>query len=272
MIYIFTALRFEAKPLVKLFNLKKNSLEKMYDVFENTENSICLTITGVGQISMAAAVAHVLTMKKTSRNDFILNIGISAGNNEGIYMINKIIEEVTGRTFYPDMIYRHEFMEEALYSGMTVKNANEAVIEGLYDMEGAAFYQSAIKYVNSEKISLIKIVSDKFEGEKVNIEKVNSLLESNVEKINTFIVKLLELGKKNNINEDDFLYKINRLSDDLRLSVTLKEQLRHLLYYLELENEDYDSIINEYYLKELIPCKSKKEGKLILDELQKRFI
>lgn len=119
MIYIFTALYCEAEILIKHFDLKKVPECTCFQQFCNENADLRLTICGTGEIAAAAAVASVCTKYKPQKADFLLNIGICAGvqKREGIFLVHKLVEQATGKTFYPDLLYRHDFEEESLMTG-----------------------------------------------------------------------------------------------------------------------------------------------------------
>ena len=74
-----------------------------------------------------------------------------------MYLCKKIMEHVTGRTFYPDILYRHPFEEAEIVTGAMLyhtENKTElipkyetaiknSVADGfLYDMEASSIYQA----------------------------------------------------------------------------------------------------------------------------------
>ena len=152
MIYLFTALYCEAHGLIRKFGLARNPKNTWLQEFYNQEAGIRLTITGVGEIAAAAAVGSVCGACRPAREDILLNVGICARREgrEGIFLCNQITEQATGRTFYPDMLYRHDFQEGPIVTGMGLWNraddrpeSGPAVPAGaLYDMEAAAIYQA----------------------------------------------------------------------------------------------------------------------------------
>ena len=80
-----------------------------FDVFTN--DSIRLVITGVGEINAAAAVSNIGGAYGISPDDEILNVGCGAGFSSdiclgSIFLGNKLTEQMTGRTFYPDMLMK----------------------------------------------------------------------------------------------------------------------------------------------------------------------
>lgn len=120
MIYLFTALYSEAHPFIKNYHLEKNLENTQFQEFYREEAGMRLTLTGVGEIAAATAVSSVCTKFKPQEGDFLLNIGTCAhlAGNHGVFMCHKIIEQATGKTFYPDLLYHHGLQEETVVTGM----------------------------------------------------------------------------------------------------------------------------------------------------------
>ena len=58
-----------------------------------------------------------------------------------IFLGNKLTEQMTGRTFYPDMLMKANFRECEIVTVARV--LNEGCDSVVYDMEAAAVYQAA---------------------------------------------------------------------------------------------------------------------------------
>jgi hypothetical protein len=180
-------------------------------VFEDLDCTIRVVITGVGAIAAATAVGSTAERYSIGKEDMLLNFGVCAGANVpcgDLYLCSKLTELETGRTFYPDMLYRHPFGEAALVTGRTVWTGNRedkmrlaevsgeaesapepaaprAVINSeelkqpeartqelaavLYDMEAAAIYQAASYYLGPHRMQFLKLVSDNGTGNEANI-------------------------------------------------------------------------------------------------------
>ena len=81
MLYILTALKCEASALAGLPGE--------------------VIVTGVGGCAISTVSKTGLTP-----NDHVLNVGICAGKDIGKgYLINQVISNVTGRRFYPDILF-----------------------------------------------------------------------------------------------------------------------------------------------------------------------
>ena len=161
MITIFTALYPEAKELIRALSLKKDMTQNHFQVFSDENNQIQIVITGASAIAAATAVAECSTRKEPDSGDFLINYGSCAGRKNipvgTVSLCNKLTQTVDGRTFYPDILYRHPFEEAELYSFPAVQDresfqqfldkdagAGDRRKEILVDMEAAAIYQDAV--------------------------------------------------------------------------------------------------------------------------------
>lgn len=282
MIYIFTALYSEAHIFIKKFNLIKNLENTWFQEFYNETAGIRLTVTGVGEIAAATAVGTICTMYKPTHNDLLCNIGICAHTleNSGIFICNKLIEKATGRTFYPDMLYHHNFDEGTIVTGMmplNLENDSEIpldIIGRLYDMEAAAIYQAGIHFLGPHQMIFLKIVSDKGTTKDVSKEQVIFLMESYQKNIFDYLIKLSNIIQKN-ISHNSSLHQNEELVEtfcrDMHCSKAMKDTVQQYIRYFSLTGIDYISIIQKMYEKELLPCKNKREGKLCFEDFKRRL-
>lgn len=334
MIYLFTALYCEAQIFIKRFHLERRKesssdtspVSTRFQQFYNEKAGICLTITEVGEIAAAAAVSAVCTawqpymempglcsgLGKTmlSSDDSIqravpecmlVNIGLCAhtSGEKGIFLCNKIIEQATGKTFYPDILYRHPFREESLMTGIRPLNDGEVsrplcnpdktpplrtamqreVSEktppaaALYDMEGAAIYQAGSYFFGPHQMIFLKVVSDEGDAGAVSKEQALHLMENNQDVLFDFIVKLQRLvshGERSS-RRQEYDGLVRKLAEDLHCSKAMRDALAQHMHYLELAGTDYPSVIREMYREGVLPCKDKREGKLCFEELKRRL-
>jgi nucleoside phosphorylase len=197
MVTVFCALYCEAEGIISHYQLHKDNGNPRFQVFEDLDGTIRVVITGVGAIAAATAVGSTAERYFIGKEDMLLNFGVCAGVNvpcRDLYLCSKLTELETGRTFYPDMLYRHPFGEAALVTGRNVwtaeatpeLNAPQAAINSgeskqpesrlqelaatLYDMEAAAIYQAASYYVGPHRMQFLKLVSDNGTGTGSNAE------------------------------------------------------------------------------------------------------
>ena len=289
MIYIFSAFYAEAKNIIDHYGLKKEKSPETvrFDVFAN--ESIRLVITGVGEINAVAAVSNIGGAYGISPDDEILNVGCGAGFSSdiclgSIFLGNKLTEQMTGRTFYPDMLMKANFREcEIVTVARVLNEGGDSVV---YDMEAAAVYQAAAFFVGPHHMHFIKLVSDA--GERIDQSKITELFALQEDKICGYIDRLLSVGgNKTSIDDkikgdnmadsnatDDTksAWNIDRLTSDMRCSKVMGDQLAQLIKYCRLSGIDYKAVLDEYYTNGLLPCESKREGKKCLFELKQRLL
>ena len=278
MIYIFTALYCEAHIFIKQFNLTKNQEHTWFQEFYNETAGIRLAVTGVGEIAAAAAVGSICSIYRPTQGDLLLNVGICAhaAKNDGIFLCNKIIEKATGKTYYPDMLYRHNFCEGTIVTGMQPWNEeNAAPTQELYDMEAAAVYQAGIHFFGPHQMIFLKIVSDNGAVEEIFKERTMHLMEKYQDCIFDYISQIAAITQQKNCRknklrqEEDRL--INTLCTDLHCSKAMRDSMQQYIRYLTLAGTDYVAVIRDMYEKELLPCKDKREGKLRFEEFKRRL-
>lgn len=283
MVYIFTALYCEAHIFIRKYNLIKNNENTWFQEFYNESSGIRLTITGVGEIAAATAVGSMCSIYKPTQEDLLLNVGICAHSTEkhGIFLCNQIIEKVTGKTFYPDMLYRSNFCEGTIVTEMLPWNAlndnpkTKSSAGNLYDMEAAAIYQAGIHFFGPHQMIFLKIVSDRGVIEKVSKEQIALLMEEYQDCIIDYMEQISTVTQKINAHkkflcqeEKEFL---ETFYTDLHCSKTMKDSMRQYIQYLKLTEVDYISIVQNMYENNLLPCKDKREGKLRFEEFKRRL-
>ena len=271
MLYIVTALYIEAKPLISLFNLKKDNKYTKFQVFSN--ENIKLIISGTGKIKSATALTYLISNKDIKENDYIINIGFIASSNNNsqlgdIVYISKIQNAYSDTTFYPEMIYKHNFLEGSL---TTFDKIIENKIENIeyIDMEAYGFFQTASIFFKKDRIIVLKIVSDilkeKVEDRILINFKDDNLFDESYKKIYNFLLKFINFpdDNKNNFNnnEQDLIKKV---LENLKLSDTMTYEFFNILKYLKIKYGNID-ILKKY---ENIEVSSKVQAKKLFEEIK----
>ena len=158
-IFIFIALDCEAKPVVSFYDLKKETVEHPFSIFKN--NEIVLTITGIGKVAMAGAVAYTFALFPDNKVPVIVNIGIAGHRTHALghlLLAMKIVDNDSGKKFYPQLlgINKPETSEILTASAPCAEYRENCLV----DMEASAFYEMAIKFSTCELIHSFKVVSD----------------------------------------------------------------------------------------------------------------
>ena len=294
MIYVMMALYQAAHGLIRELKLKKNTAYAPFEVFDNESAGIRLVVTGVGEIAAAAATAAVCARDGADTADFLVNIGCcAAGGCEpadrdmdsgygaahaaqtgDLYVCHKITEQATGKTFYPDILYRHPWKERELVTGM--QPLQRAAAHGaLYDMEAAAVYQAGIRFFSPDRMIFLKVVSDSGVAgqERMTAETLAGLLEQHVKAVAGFLANLWKAADEEEalrsggiLQEDEAV--LEQIFAALHCSQTMRASARQYITYAALTGYDWKVELKEWYARGLLPCKDRREGKVRLEELK----
>ena len=276
MIYICSAMYIEAEPFIKTLSLKKDTQITKFQIFKN-ENYI-LIITGTGKVKSSIAATYMLTKYEPHESDIFLNIGFCGSKNllnklGQTFLCNKIIDNDTKKTYFTDILFKHPFRETNIETFSTPVNNNQINLNGeLIDMESSALYETALTFMQPHQIFFIKIVSDYLNTNfnQNNLSNLRTLLNNSSKKI---ILWITDLNLNYTYNKDILSPKdmelIDTLSDNLKLSCTMKNEFKQIIKYNELLNKGFSDIVSATLP---LKCKSKKEGKIYLEEIKKRSI
>lgn len=282
MIYLFTALYPEAQGLISRYHLKKEiSSGLRFQTFYNEREGIQLTITGAGEIAAACAVSSICIKYGAGVGDFLVNLGICAADatRGSLFFCHKLMEQATGKTFYPDILYAHECMEATLITSSVVQSQRkmqESTMQQkaedivLYDMEAAAVYQAGSYFFGPHQMSFLKVVSDFGEEQRIKPSDVAAIMDANADKIDVYLKMLKSLEETS--EKSDPKAEEENLYQDLHCSETMRADLRQHLRYWKLSGIHYESVLEQMYEDGRLPCRDKREGKLRIEELKQQLL
>ncbi len=183
-ILLAVALHPEARPVIERFRLKQDASFAL-PVFRRDE--VWLAVTGTGRMKSAIATTHLVTQVENGENAIFFNLGI-AGHTQKAgegpvevgdrFLVNKISEQGTGRSFYPDLLARTPLAESSVTTVERPLDRADAdgVEPGLVDMEAAGFYQAAAAFLPPHRIGCVKVVSDHLETPRLDKNRVGELI------------------------------------------------------------------------------------------------
>jgi len=217
---IVSAFYKEVAPIIKHYKLKK--INAPFEIFKNDE--IIVIISGIGKLNSAIASTYLLSKYNIK---FIINFGIVGSSKfkvGEIFLINKI-----NKNLYPDILYSHPFKETYITS------MDEVVTDGkfnLVDMESEGFFKASTKFLDLDKIFIIKIVSDNLVCFRPDSDFMDNLINPHLENITNFIDNLNYESPK--LYDENYL---NELVNKYQLSFSQKEILKNKLIYANLNNK-----------------------------------
>lgn len=303
MIYICTSMYKEAVSFIKQLNLKKDLTHTKFDVF--TSEEAMLVVTGIGKVRAAMAVAYLLGKNEPGKFDLLANIGICGAGNPGIavgkvFYCNKIIDNDTKMTFYPDMLFKHPFDEASIETfSKLVSRPDEEILEGyLVDMEASGVFQAASVFLRPHQLVFIKVVSDHLDVGKTdgagrkrdgckcskadsdidNIDiDIGKIMGGNAMQITCWLKetaeKMAEIKSKQPYGGQAVLSPEEQeiaasMAENLKLSRSMEIQFMEMLKYCKLRCGSIGHLIDMYAD---IKCSSKREGKVYFAELKKKL-
>lgn len=290
MIYLFTALYPEAKPLIRVFSLKRVQGGLPFDVYENADTSIRLVISGTGMCAAAAATAAVFGRYGAANEDHLINIGTCAGEagtdemSGKAYLCHKLTDRNTGHTYYPDMLYRHAFAEAQLITEPIVwkgtedsealrRKAESAIV--LHDMEGAAIYQAGSYWLGPHQMSFIKVVSDHGTDQRITSQTLEQAVENGLDAIKDYVSNIGQIIAQNRRDkewETECSRQTERLCEELHCSQTMRLAVIQCVRYWTLAGVDHNSLLEQMRADGELPCRDRREGKKRFDELKQRLL
>ncbi len=273
MINIACALYQEAHFLINYYELRKRNDYHRFQVFENRERGLRVILTGVGMLRAAMAVSILTEREKVGEDDLLWNIGSCGAAMDkpcgSIFVCHKLVEEPTGHTFYPDILYKHPFAEATLISRMNPAEGKLAE-DALYDMEGCGVYQAGISDYGPHRMLFLKVVSDHGDGLCQPLD-MQRMMESAGEQVLSFLDRFLffhgETGQDTQEKEETQKWE-QKLIEDLHCSVTMEHELKQLLHYSALAGREPKTQIKRDYDQGILPCPDKREGKKYLEKLK----
>lgn len=279
MIYIFVALYPEAEPVIRRLGLKRQRAEFGFDVYAADKPQVRLVITGVGMVAAATAVGSTLSYYHVDRNSgdaFIVNFGSCAreGRTGEAFLCNKIIDRISGHTFYPDIIYCHDLPEAYVVTEPNIlrEGLDNLYRDGLHDMEAAAVYQAGSHFLGPHQMSFVKVIADSGRGEVAGVKELTEIMDTGAEIFLKYLRRCIgrdvPADGRGQIPEEES----EQLCRELHCSETMRIAVRQCIRYWSLAGIDYQTVLRQMRRERELPCRDRREGKKRLEELKRRLL
>lgn len=232
MITFVTAIYDEARPFIERLGLKKVSDETFYQYFASDEYEV--VITGVGSIRALRNCSRHFAVHEPSSGSVVINVGLCGASDSpvgSLFLIEKITDEVSGKTYYPDLMFKEDFSHSSLTT--TIKPKKEGT--GLYDMEASAVYEASYPYYTLERIIFFKIVSDNLDPD---VKVTSDIVDQHADKIIDFakrVAKFYETSESS-LNDIDLSPVISKFS----LTDSMTKRLKRAVDYRRINRQDID--------------------------------
>ena len=170
-------------------------------------------------------------MFKKQYNNIWINIGFVGSQKFKIgdlFLVNKIFDKDTKKTFFPTFIENHNLNTADC---TTFSKVDKEYQDSLSDMELSSFFYSANKYSTKELIHSLKIVSDN-KSEILdfnNKKKIKSIFKKNLDQINFFLKQIEKMWELFFKKEKEIDKKINDDLNKLKHTFYERMQLKKIL-------------------------------------------
>ncbi|EMY77925.1 hypothetical protein LEP1GSC060_2749 [Leptospira weilii serovar Ranarum str. ICFT] len=250
-----------------------------------------MVVSGTGKIHSAMSVAFLLNEFKNSIIDssWILNFGTCGAPKVfskigESFLIHKITDEGSSKSVYPDILFKSPILESPLLTvdKPVFENETSELPDTLVDMEAFGFFQASRKFFSSDRIRIVKTVSDHFtkleSSRETNVsDKISRIIEDTIPKIHSILVIPVSRSAEIDLKPDEtsaFLHII----EILRLSETETIQLKDWMigYKIRTGNSPKQGLAilksqNGILNSEKIGVKTREEGKKGLHALKQFY-
>lgn len=295
MLYLFTALYAEARPLIRTLDLMQVDQEGSIRQFRSREGKdpILLTVMGTGPVKAAFSAGFCLgNIDRSEENECILYGSAAVEDPEGIrknhplYLVAGLKNLDSGRLFYPDLFDR-AFPLAFLMTGSRIYQASDALqpdpfftLKGqgysacLHDMEAAAFFEAASTCLGPDQIHILKFVSDDGkESENLTAKDLEQMSERHLPELLSFLRGILKtIHEKSDRNPSLLMEDAPITAEELHASVAMENELQQLLIYggeIGFSFSEERRILLE---EGLLPCRDKKAGSKALERIRRDLL
>lgn len=266
MVYYVCTKHVEAKPIIKIYNMKKNMRCRYFEYFES-ENAR-LVISGTGKVNAAAAIVYMLSESSIKSCDIAVNFSFGGSfkrNTGNLILADKVIDMDTEKTYYPDVLVKNEFIEGTVetYSNTEIQET----AADAFDMEASGFFEAASKFLSPNQIQVIKLATSM--GIKKTGDNYEDINVSNVDKIKSYVDNMHDLYKVHEVLCDEDKIKIRKIADNIKLTESMT-QIFIKLYknYILIKGKSPE--LDEFTsAKVKIKNESKREYQKLIEQLSK---
>lgn len=268
------ALHAEARPVIERFRLKQDGSCDL-PVFRRDE--VWLAVTGTGRMKSAIATTSLLSRVGRDEDAVIFNLGIAGHTQQAgegpvkvgdRFLANRITEQSTGRSFYPDLLARTPLAESAVTTvDRPLERTDAGAVEpGLADMEAAGFYQAAATFLPPHRIGCVKVVSDHLETGRFDKDWIGGLIAGSLVEFEAAIAAYRSIsdGGPDALSEADARV-VSAIRNRLRLTASRHRMLSDLVRSYKLHTgSDLPDLTGFTH----VSVKTKQEGEAQFERLR----
>ena len=187
---IVTALNDEANPIIKFYNLSRDTRHSDLKVYINDNYS--LLITGVGRKKVMDTLPNYLNRINTAKS-LLFNVGIAGANPASakigdLYYIDKLCSVFNNQEYEFPVIDNIAIPNIGLITvDKKIDKYENNLYKELVDMEASVITDIALEYFELSKIRILKVVSDYMDIVDWSNLNIRELIHLNIDPITYFI-------------------------------------------------------------------------------------
>lgn len=293
--YLLTTSKTVAKHIIKYYKLKKIMTEHKFEIFAGyydaeysvrkiTNIRILLILSSNDIYSVSTCTGYLFAKFPPQDNSFFLNIDLLTQYNQNVFnkpvLCNKIHDQITLQDYYTDILYTHDFREEAFICMNVLNDVSKPCCSVIYDLTAAAAIKAASYFLSLDRIFIVRI-SDNDQVCSEKSEEESKSLYSKIQNILKWFNTIAASGqnqefskqkqhKKDIDNIKNYIKLFEEIVANLKFSENMQQQIMRIFTYKVLTDiEICASIIDEYKNKKSI---SKQEAKEYFEHIKYRLM
>jgi hypothetical protein len=181
MICFVVAIAAEARPLVSHYRLRPVAGD--FQMYEGDD--VALVVSGIGKAAAAAATSYLHTSVGEPVNGVWFNVGIAGHRDRDVgeaFLAHEIRDEASGKIWHPRIPDAHARTIPVI----TVdKWEMSFAAAGVYEMEAAGFYPSAIRFSLPQLVQCYKVISDNHSCSPLllTVQRIDYLIDARINEI-----------------------------------------------------------------------------------------
>ncbi|MBM7582595.1 nucleoside phosphorylase [Caldicoprobacter guelmensis] len=285
MIYVVTALPYEASPIIKKYGLKRDEACRHFPLYR--ADNMVLIVSGVGKLASAMATAYLLAQNmkheeaKEEESLAVINIGVCGAVDQRYpigtsVLIYKVIDHETGKQYFPDILIQHPFEEGSVETCNQVVRREDVLSSrvelqaNLVDMEASGFFQAASRFLAPHQIYIVKVVGDHLDVVDFNGQRVTQCITGALEAMDELLKQVQKVCRvESDVLTPDERLQLGQVKQSLRLTVTQSHQLMDMARRYKLRTGRSLPDLSEFARTEV---KVKAEGRKALEKIRRLLL
>jgi nucleoside phosphorylase len=246
-IALISALTCEASPIIEELNLRLFTRVASFSIYKG--DNFTWIISGIGAENGAAAINYLMGHNPGVKK--IINLGICGAvtgfQKQTIVTPSKIVDLKSEAVFYPEIAIKGGALG-------TIGTAEEPITSPIsdidfYDMESAAIFGSAVRYLPPSRIGILKVVSDNLTDLPQSKDEVSAIIRAQKNNLIEFIKTFAALPMVEPSLSPAEISMLDKIKTAARLTVIQERQLTANAFNFKHRGGDLSPVFSGFLAK-----------------------